>query len=81
MYITKPIKTNTDALRALSNPFINCSMPGMNFKNLSDLKTLNTLNTSKKLILSDSIPPIKAINVGIDKLIKIKSNLFQLDLK
>ena len=77
----KPIKTNTDVLIALPIPLIKCSIPGMNFKNRSDLKTLNTRNTSKKLILSDSIPPINAINVGIEKQIKIKSNLFQLEIK
>ena len=53
----------------------------MNFKNLIDLKSLITLNTSKKLKSFISMLNAKAKRAGIERSINTKSNLFQFNLK
>ena len=56
-------------------------MPGMNFKNLKDLNTRNTLKIKKKLRFDKVNPKIHEIIAGIESMTKQKSSLFQPDLK
>ena len=56
-------------------------MPGTNFKNLKDLKILNTLKIRKKLKFDRDKLKTHETKAGIDSITKIKSSLFQLELK
>ena len=76
-----PRKINIEVFRALCTPFIKFAMSGMNLKNRKDLNTLRTLKTSRKLKSNTFILSVNAINAGIDRIIRIKSSLFQFDLK
>ena len=75
------MNTNTDAFNALCIPATNCPTFGINLKKRKALKTLITLKTSKKLKSIMLILNKNVINAGTDSKIRIKSNVFQFDLK
>lgn len=64
---------------AFVKPINNLSMFGINLKNLNILKTLNVLNINKKLKSAVSMNTEKID--GMEIIIKIVSNIFQLLLK
>ena len=76
-YTLNPNNTKIEDFNARWIPDINSSIPGINFKNLNDLNIRKILNTSIKLKPVKFKPKTNISNVGIDKTINIKSNMFQ----
>lgn len=81
MYIINPVSINSEVLKARFTSASSLPTLGINLKKRKALKTLKILKTSRKLTSNTCMLKINEINAGTDTIIKIKSSLFQPDLK